>query len=368
MSEIAEAAQVFVVAIQGIEVAFKIGKELVNFSLDLAQKLVKFLDAMLRHEKFCGKTSMKTMLKNGVDMECCQVPQEGMKEFRKLAKKYGILYSEVPAGKNGMTDIIFRAEDMPRMNMLFEKMDLGKVKAQSVMDYVKDLSEKEMENIERECISPEDIEIVDSMEKAEKKSVQPDNMMGIGQKDVYVDKEHKEQMEQVLHGMQDKFSKGEQVDMGKFNQAAADIQKNILSNHPGYDQISIATKNRDGFPLLVDETPDRIKVRIPYEMNKFIWLDKKEAFLSEDRKSITAFLKRDRTYIIFDKQNWEVERKQGGRLYQEHYDPVNAKRTAKAKDHSDAVNRSKDKMKTGKENINLNKTNKPKAKAAPAGR
>lgn len=360
MGEIQEAAQVFVVAIQGIEVAFKLGKEIVGFSLELAQKLVKFLDAILRHEKLCGKTTMKTMLKNGVDMECCQVPQENMKEFRKLAKKYGILYSEVPAGKNGMTDIIFRAEDMPRMNMLFEKMDLGKVKAQSVVDYVKDLSEKEMEDIERECISPEDIEIVDSMEKAEKKSVQPDNMMGIGQKDVYVDKEHKEQMEQVLHEMQDKFSKGEQVDMGKFNQVAADIQKNILSNHPGYDQISIATKNRNGTPLLVDETTDRIKVRIPYETNKFIWLDKREAFLSEDRKNISAFLKRDRTYIIVDKQNWEVERKQGGRLYQEHYDPVNAKRN-KTKD------KNRENTKTKKKDINLNKTNKVN-KGKPAGR
>lgn len=367
MSEIAEAAQIVVVAMQGVEVALKIGKELVDFTLELLQKLIKFLEAMMRHEKLCGKTNIKTMLKNGDDIEACQVPQEQLPQFEKLAKKYGILYSVVPGKKGEMADILFRADDMPRMNMLFEKMGLGQVKAKSVMDYVKDLSEQDMKDIEKECISPEDIEIVDSMEKAEKKSVQPDNAMGIGQKDIYVDKEQMEKMKQVLHEMQDKYAKGEEVNMEEFDKAAVNIQKNVLSNHPGYDQVSIATKNRDGTPLLVDETADRIKVRIPYEMNKFIWLDKKEAFISDDRKNITAFLKRDRTYIIVDRQNWEVERKQGGRLYQDHYDPVQAKQRANAKDKKrNTAERSQ--QKTKKPDIQLKRTVKTKAKPVSSGR
>lgn len=345
MSEIAEAAQVFVVAIQGIEVAFKIAEKTIEFSLKVLQGVVGFLDAMLRHEKFCGETSIETMLKNGDDIEACQIPQNKLSQFKKLAKKYGILYSVVPGGKNGTADILFRADDIKRMNMLFEKMKLGEVQKQSVTEFAKDISKERMDEIEKESIPPEDIEVMDSME--EEKSV---DMLGIGKKDVYVDEEHKNRMEEVLQEMQEKYAKGEQVDMGKFDRAAMDIQMNVLSNHPGYEKIGIVTKNSDGYPLLVDETPDKIKVRIPYETNKFIWLDKKEAFLSEDRSHITAFLKRDRDYVIVDKVNWEVERKLGSRMYKEHYDP--------------SFVRNKNRINTRKQNINLNKKVKQKEKTA----
>lgn len=342
MGEIQEATQVFMVAIQGIEVAFKIAEKMTELTFILLQKLVKFLDAMLRHEKMLGKTNMKNLLKSGVDMECCQIPQDRMKEFEKLAKKYGILYSKVPGEKNGMADIIFRADDIQRMNLLFEKMGLGELQAKSVLDYVKDLDEKEI----AERIAPEDTEVITPDEI--KKSIRSEKIPAIETEKVQFDDATMDKMRQSYQEYSDlkkEFEKNpDPENKEKLNRTAMNLQRTVLLNHPSYEEISIATENRNKTPLLVDETEEKIKVRIPYEMHKFIWFDKREAFLSEDRKHFSAFLKRDRTYVVVDEKNWEVNRMSGSELYHDHYDPVNRKRQkAPVKDKSKNINRSREK-------------------------
>lgn len=342
MGEIQEATQVFVVALQGIEVAFKIAEKMTELTFKLLQKLIKFLDAMLSHEKMLGKTNMKNLLKSGVDMECCQIPQDRMKEFEKLAKQYGILYSKVPGEKNGMADIIFRADDIQRMNLLFERMGLGELQAKSVLDYVKDLDEKEI----TERIAPEDVEVISPDEI--KKSVQLEKKTAIETEKVQFDEAAMDKMRQAYQDYSDlkkEFEKNpDSENRQKLNRTAMNMQRTVLANHPSYEEISIATKNRNGTPLLVDETEEKIKVRIPYEKNSFIWLDKREAFLSEDRKHISAFLKRDRTYVVVDEKNWEVNRMSGSELYSKHYDPVNRKRQkATVKDKSQKINRNREK-------------------------
>lgn len=345
MSEIQEAAQVFVVALQGIEVAFKLTGQMAEMAIKVLQKLVKFLDAMLTHEKMLGKVNMKNLLKSGVDLECCQIPQDRMKEFEKLAKKYGILYSKVPGEKDGKADIIFRADDVPRMNLLFERMGLGELQAKSVVDYVKDMSEKEL--VER--VAPEDIEVITPDETYNrKKSLGPEKTINIETEKVSFDDATMEKMRQAYQEFSEIKEKMEKThdpeSRERLNQAAMNIQRRALANHPSYEEISIATKNRKGTPLLVDETTERIKVRIPYEQNAFIWLDKKEAFLSEDRKNIAAFLKRDRTYVVVDKNNWEVSRMSGSELYQKHYDPVHRKQQkAPTKEKKQNLNKNKEK-------------------------
>ncbi len=342
MGEIQEATQVFVVAIQGVEVAFKIAEKMTELAFKVLQRLVKFLDAMLRHEKMLGKTNMKNLLKSGVDLECCQIPQDKMKEFEKLAKQYGILYSKVPEEKNGMADIIFRADDMQRMNLLFERMGLGQLQAKSVLDYVKDLDEKEID----ERIAPEDVEIITPDEI--KKSIRSEKIPAIETEKVQFDDATMDKMRQSYQeysDLKEEFEKNpDPENKEKLNRTAMNLQRTVLSNHPSYEEISIATRNRNGTPLLVDETEEKIKVRIPYQKNIYIWLDKREAFLSEDRKSIAAFLKRDRNYVLVDEKNWEVSRMSGSELYHKHYDPVNRKRhKAPEKDKSQNISRSKEK-------------------------
>lgn len=93
----------------------------------------------------------------------------------------------------------------------------------------------------------------------------------------------------------------------------------------------------------MDETKDKIKVRIPYQMDKFIWLDKKEAFISSDRKKITAFLRRDRNYDIVDRDNQKVEGMKGSELKKRHFyfDPVKQRQKNRSQDKTRQQNQNK---------------------------
>lgn len=397
MSEVQEAMQVFAITIQGIEVCFRMSKEL----LKVLQKLIKFLAKMLIHEKQIGKTNMKKLLKQGVDLRACQIPKDRMKEYKKLAKKYGILYTEVPGGKGGMTDILFRQEDIPRMNMLFDKMGLGEVKCEDIVDFVDNMSEERMNDIapeysqeksKEEEMTPsqdnQEVEHTEDLSKEEatkEKEISPNQEMTEEQMDYYASSMTDEQMDYYANGMTEEQIEyyaggmtGEQMDyyindmpnehpeyyannmsseqLGnklentqvstnkQHQDVAITIQQNSLRSNPAYEEISVVTRNKQGKLLLVDDTKDKIKVRIPYEKNKFIWLDKKEAFLSGDKNRITAFLRRDRDYDIVDKSNQKVERMKGSKLRKEHFDPVKQKQKKHSQDKTKQQNQSKTRM------------------------
>lgn len=318
MSEIQDAVQILQLSIQGVEVCFRLRKEL----LKVLQKLIKFLSNMLFQEKLLGKTNMKQLLKQGVDLEACQIPENRMPEFKKLAKKYGILYTEVPGGKNGMTDIIFRREDIARMNLLYERMGLGNVAPKDIVDYVKDMPEERLHDI-----APDNPEVYPSQEIEDRtKKVETS-------KETYDDRTM-EKMQGFHSEMEDIAANFQQNKMNReeFNQAVQNIQFQVLSNHPSYEEIHVVTRNKEGKLLMVDETKEQIKVRIPYEMDKFIWLNKKEAFLSGDREKITAFLRRDREYPIVDRNNQTVEVMKGRDLRNKHFTPVKRKKQEHSQD------------------------------------
>lgn len=349
MSEVGDALTVFQLTIQGVEVCFRITKEL----LKVLQKLIKFLSNMLFHEKLLGKTSMKDLLKQGVNLEACQIPNDRMKEFKSLAKKYGILYTEVPGGKGGMTDILFRKEDIPRMNLLFERMGLGKVDSKDIKDFVNDMPDERVYDIapnNPEVTIPS--EVMERWQKVYEKYKNPEIETS---KEIYDDKTM-EKMQELHNEMEDAASRYEnnQMNREQFNQVVQNIQFNVLSNHPSYEEINVVTRSKEGNLLLVDETQDKIKVRIPYEMEKFIWLDKKEAFISDDRKKITAFLRRDRDYDIVDGANQKVDGMKGSELRKKHFTPV--------KERQKGQNRSQDKTRQQNQNRSQNKPKRTKSK------
>lgn len=354
MSEVQDAMQIFAITIQGIEVCFRITKEL----LKALQKLIKFLSNMLFHEKLLGKTSMKDLLKQGVNLEVCQVPNDRMKEFKKFAKKYGILYTEVPGGKGGMTDILFRKEDTPRMNLLFERMGLGKVDSKDIVDFVNNMSDKDIYDIAP--TNPEVVEfpseVTDKIKEMKEKGMF-EKYQGMYEKyqnpgmetskEIYDDKTM-EKMREFHNEMEDVASqyKDNQMNREEFNQAVQNIQFNVLSNHPSYEEINVVTRSKEGNLLLVDETRDKIKVRIPYVKDrhiwdKYIWLDKKEAFISGDRSKITAFLRRDRDYDIVDRDNRKIDGMKGSELRKKFFAPVKQRQKNRSQDKTRQQNQNK---------------------------
>ena len=61
-----------------------------------------------------------------------------------MAKKYGILYSVLPDcnRKDGLSEVIFHTEAVPRVNMMIQKLKFGKIA--TFDDYLKNGDEKSL--------------------------------------------------------------------------------------------------------------------------------------------------------------------------------------------------------------------------------
>lgn len=141
--EIQQAVQIIRVAYDGIEIAMKVG----SGTVEQMKKAVDFLIAILDHEKTMGKTDMRKLLLKGGDLQVLQFATEDMKQVEKMAKKYGILYSVLPDinKKDGMSEIIFHTEAVPRVNMMIQKLKSGRIA--TFDDYLKNSDEKELEKV-----------------------------------------------------------------------------------------------------------------------------------------------------------------------------------------------------------------------------
>ena len=116
--EIQEAVQIIRVAYDGIDIAMKVG----SGGISAMQSVLEFFKGMLDYEKSIGQTSMRKLLMKGGDLQIFQFKTEDMAKVKKLAKKYGILYSVLPDvnKQNGMSEIIFHSEAVPRINMMIQ--------------------------------------------------------------------------------------------------------------------------------------------------------------------------------------------------------------------------------------------------------
>ena len=95
-------------------------------------------------KKSLGKTSMRKLLIKGGDLQVLQFNTEDMKKVEKMAKKYGILYSVLPDcnRKDGLSEVIFHTEAVPRVNMMIQKLKFGKIA--TFDDYLKNGDEKSL--------------------------------------------------------------------------------------------------------------------------------------------------------------------------------------------------------------------------------
>ena len=129
--EIAEAVQIIRVAYDGIEIAMKVGSD----GIEAMKKVLNVIKGMLDYEKNLGRTSMRKLLMRGGDLQVLQFDNSEMKKVKKLAKKYGILYSTMPNINKGQTEIIFHSEATPRINVMLQRMKSGHIS--TFDDYVK---------------------------------------------------------------------------------------------------------------------------------------------------------------------------------------------------------------------------------------
>ena len=144
-SEITDAVQVIRILFDGTDLFLRVA----GVGIKPLKQLAKLIVGILAREKMEGKTSMKNLLKRGGDIHVFRFPEEELKKVEAMAKKYGILFSRLPDfNKDGMREVAFHAESLPRMNALIEKLKEGQV--MGLGEYLQETSDKDIDKFYEE--------------------------------------------------------------------------------------------------------------------------------------------------------------------------------------------------------------------------
>lgn len=102
-----------------------ITEEVVKLAALGAQNLAAMLVALAKEdEKTHGHTHLKRLLRSGEELKLHPIKSEDMKQFRQLAKQYGILFCPIKNKglDNGLTDILFPVSAVRSMNRVLEHL------------------------------------------------------------------------------------------------------------------------------------------------------------------------------------------------------------------------------------------------------
>lgn len=331
--EIQEAVQIIRVAYDGIEIAMKVG----SGGIAAMQKAIDFLKGMLDYEKSLGKTSMRKLLLKGGDLQVLQFNTEDMKKVEKMAKKYGILYSVLPDcnRKDGLSEVIFHSEAVPRVNMMAQKLNNGKTV--TFDDYLKNGDEKSLGNLmgflKKQRGNEKSPSVLDGLiEKVgmyamEKKSVSAEQVS----RNFSINSEQAENVIKQLETIGVLGKKNEDgthtVMMDKaafvkrirgYQELAERMRAVAASKNANLSDVTISKK------LIIEENDHAVKTRVPGtwgEEARYVWLRKENIMEIHGGKTMLTFLDSTKDYKLYDEQNRVVTTQKGNELYT-HYDKV----------------------------------------------
>lgn len=299
-SEITDAVQIIHVLFEGADLCLRVTGKCMK---PLGQ-LAKLIMGILAKEKMEGKTSMKNLLKRGGDMQVFRFPQEQMKKVEAMAKKYGILYSLLPDfNKNGMREMVFHAESLPRMNALIEKLKTGQV--MGLEEYFQNTSDGEINKFYEESQKGRTTEKeagkeAGDMQKNTESRAYSANSRG--------QEQHQPWMETGYLKMKD------------IEAIPLDQRLNILDHYQSgnYDPITITSK------LVIKQEEDHVVVRLPRQTGKFIRIPTEDFYFPEGSRTALAFLKKKEEMKVYTQTGSEMFAMKGNDIFHNYFDTVNA--------------------------------------------
>ena len=355
--EIQEAVQIIRVAYDGIDIAMKIGIG----TLSQVKKAFDLIVALLDHEKLAGKTNMRKLLLKGGDLQVLQFATGDMEQVEKLAKKYGILYSALPDinKKDGMSEILFHTEAVPRVNMMLQKLKTGRIA--TIDDYLKNGDEKELDKVlsvlkgHKKGNGSLHTETLSELQKADVPAnglFERAGLYAVEKADTSVEEISEKfnittgQAGEVLERLE-KTGVLKRTEEGRYQPV---IDKNEFTERISrYKEISsrmqtasqVYNKNLLDISvskqLIAEENDHAIKTRIPGtwgENARYLWIEKEKISEIHSGKSILTSLEKDKEYKLYSSDNRIAGTMNGGQLYENHYDRVEAevrRRYAEAK-------------------------------------
>lgn len=269
MSEVQDVVQIIRVTVDGVEIAMKVS----GATLAACKSTVSFLAALLLKEKSLGKTSVKKLLQRGGDIQVFQFPSHELAKVEKLAKKYGVLYSIMPDinQNDGMTEILFHSETVPRVNMMIQKLKAGKIT--SFDEYLQNGDECEIEKVTKPL--QEQVEMSPRISESSKN-------------------------ETLVSRIEEAYQAKDK-----------DLMEVCILKH----QVR-------------EETAHKLKVKIPLE-DKYIWIDKNKAFQSGDRRSFTIYLDKNVVYSIYNSKDERIDGLLGKQINDLYFGKKNEKMKSK---------------------------------------
>lgn len=319
MSEIADAVQIIRVTYDGIEIAMKMG----SASIRSMQKALDLIVGMLEHEKAMGKTNLKGLLAKGGDIQVLSFADEDLRKFRKLAKKYGILYSEMPdAGRNdGLTEVMFHSEAAPRMRMMSQKLQDGRVF--NMDEYLKSGNEAKLEQLlrylenEKNGKSPRKLH-ADETVRADLQVGADEAKKVIGQlaKIGVLDRADEAGNYRVIME-REAFDRR----ISRYQELSSRMRQIAASKNTSLMDITITKK------LVAEENERAVKTRVPgvYGQNEgYLWINKADIMEIHNGKTLLTYLDKNKEYKIYSADNRIIRTIKGEELYSGHYDRVEA--------------------------------------------
>lgn len=341
--EIQEAVQIIRVAYDGIEIAMKVG----SGGVSAIQRAIDFLKGIVEYEKSLGRTSMRKLLIKGGDLQIFQFKTEDMRKVEKMAKKYGILYSILPDVnlKDGMSEIIFHSEAVPRVNMMIQKLKFGRIA--SFDDYLKNGDDQQLGKL---------MEFLKSQKMGNEKSHTEESVRASATMERLIEKVGLFAMEKQnisVGAVKENFSIGDQQaedvirqleTMGVLAKRDSNGNHKVIMDQEAFgnrirgyqdlaERMRAVSKSKDmnladvtiSRTLIAKENETAVKTRIPGTWGKdvrYIWINKENIMDIHNGKTILTFLDKKKDYKIYDEENRVIEMKKGDALYNNHYDKV----------------------------------------------
>jgi hypothetical protein len=146
------AEQIVRMSLEGVEVAVRITG---TATKEIAAFLVAALKSKNSTLKTKGKARLTAMLKSGKALEIFSVKDSDLQKFYEGAKQYGIVYAVLrdrKGDKDGMCDIMVKADDAPKISRVIERFKFATVdKAKIESEIVKSKAAKAQEGQAQEA-------------------------------------------------------------------------------------------------------------------------------------------------------------------------------------------------------------------------
>lgn len=368
--EISEAVQIIRVTFDSIEVAMKVG----SGGLNTIKDLCLFLKGMLDYEKSMGKTSMRKLLMKGGDLQVLQFQESDLKKVKKMAKKYGILYSELPKihKDSRMVEIVIHSEAVPRANLIIQKLGTGSLT--SIEDYMKNSEQSDLGELlkffEKQKSGNAQTPSEEAADRAVDGLIEKVGMYAMEKEKVNID-DVREKFS--IDEIQAKDILGKLTSMGAVengeseNTYKAVMDKDAFSNRiQGYKQLADRISAIQSYSnpsltditisktLIAEENERAVKTRVPGTWGanvRYLWINKENVLDIHGGKTMLTFLDKEKEYKLYDEQNRVTEKKKGDELYKNHYDPVemNLRQRAEKQKKAEEKQRIQQKLKAASE-------------------